>query len=63
MGQLERMLAETGFTPLLVNLESLTARPSAGGGQQTLCRIENACMYFFVYIDKVTTVSFSNYGK
>ncbi len=27
----ERMLAATGFTSLLVNLESLTSKPNAGG--------------------------------
>ncbi len=30
----ERMLTATGFTPLLVNLESMTAKLNAGGGSK-----------------------------
>ncbi len=30
----ERMLTATGFTPLLVNLESMTLKPNAGGGSK-----------------------------
>ncbi len=30
----ERMLTSTGFTPLLVNLESMTSKPNAGGGSK-----------------------------
>ncbi len=30
----ERMLAATGLTPLLVNLESITSKPNAGGGSK-----------------------------
>ncbi len=30
----ERMLMATGFTPLLVNLESMTSKPNAGGGRK-----------------------------
>ncbi len=30
----ERMLAATGFTPLLVNLESMTSKLNAGGGSK-----------------------------
>ncbi len=32
----ERMLTATGFTPLLVNLESMTSKPSASGGSKDL---------------------------
>ncbi len=32
----EHMLATTGFTPLLVNLESMTSKPSKGGGSKTV---------------------------
>ncbi len=30
------MLAATGFAPLLVNFQSMTAKPKAGGGSQNL---------------------------
>ncbi len=36
----ERMLTATGFTPLLVNLESMTSKPNPCGGQQRLRRME-----------------------
>ncbi len=31
------MLAVTGFTPLLVNLESMASKPHAGGGSKKMC--------------------------
>ncbi len=31
----ERMLTATGFTPLLVNLASMTSKPNAGGAAKT----------------------------
>ncbi len=34
------MLVATGFTPLLVNLESMTSKPNAGGGSKKLCCME-----------------------
>ncbi len=37
----ERMLTVTGFTPPLVNLESMTSKLNAGGGQQRLRRMES----------------------
>ncbi len=37
----ERMLTATGFTPLLVDLESITSKSNAGGGQQRLSRMES----------------------
>ncbi len=57
----ERMLAATGLTPLLVNLQSMTSKPNAGGGN-TVCvswKIEEA-MHYFVNADKVTTDSTSD---
>ncbi len=30
----ERMLAATGFTPLLVNFECMTSKPNAGGSNK-----------------------------
>ncbi len=30
----ERMLMATGFTPLLVNLENMSLKPNAGGGNK-----------------------------
>ncbi len=37
----ERMLAATSLTPLLVNLQSLTSKTNAGGGQQRLRHMES----------------------
>ncbi len=37
----ERMLAATGFTPLLVNLESMTSKPNAGGAAKILSHGKN----------------------
>ncbi len=31
----------SGFIPLLVNLQSMTAKPRAGGGQRKLRRVES----------------------
>ncbi len=52
----ERMLAATGFTPLLVNLESMTSKPNAGGGSKD-CVAWKVVMasHYFVHADKVTT--------
>ncbi len=57
-GPLERVLTATGFTPLLVNLESLTSKPSAGGGSKDCVawKVEKA-VHYFVHADKVTTHS------
>ncbi len=54
----ERMLAVTGFTPLLVNLESMTSKPNAGGDSKDCVewKVEKAGHYF-VHADKVTTDS------
>ncbi len=47
-----RLHAATGFTPLLVNLESMTTKPNAGGGSKNCVgwKDEKA-----VHADKVTT--------
>ncbi len=37
----ELMLAATSLTPLLVNLQSMTSKPNAGGGQQRLRHMES----------------------
>ncbi len=37
----ERMLAATGFTPLLINLESVLSRSNPGEGSKKLCRMES----------------------
>ncbi len=42
------MLASTGFTPLLVNLESMTSKLNAGAW-----KVEKA-MHYFLHADKVT---------
>ncbi len=49
------MLASTGFTPLLVNLESMTSRPNAGGSSKCCVawKVEKA-VHNFVHADKVT---------
>ncbi len=50
------MLAATGFTPLLVNLESMTSKPNASGGSKDCVawKVEKA-MHYFVHADKGTT--------
>ncbi len=49
----ERMLVATGFTPLLVNLESMTSKASAGGGSKDCVawKVKKA-MHYFVHADK-----------
>ncbi len=44
----ERILRTTGFTPLLVNPESLTAKPKARGGSRNCvaCKIEKSVPHF-----------------
>ncbi len=58
------MLAATGFTPLLANLESMTSKPNAGGGSKDCVtwKVEEA-MHNFVHADKVTTDSSTDWGK
>ncbi len=48
------MLVATGFTLLLVNLESMASKPNAGGG--VAWKVEKA-VHNFVYADKVTADS------
>ncbi len=57
----ERMLATTGFIPLLANLESMTAKPNADGGSKDCVtwKVEEA-MHNFVHANKVTTDSSTN---
>ncbi len=52
------MLAATGFTPLLVNLESVTSKPNAGGGSKDCVawKVEEA-VHNSVHADKVSTDS------
>ncbi len=54
----ERMLATTSLTPLLVNLQSMTSKPNAGGGSKyrVTWKVEEA-VHNFVHADKVTTNS------
>ncbi len=54
----ERILTATGFTPLLVNLQSMTSKPNAGGGSKyrVTWKVEEA-VHNFVHADKVTTNS------
>ncbi len=54
----ECMLAATGFTPLLVNLESMTSKPNAGGGSKDCVtwKVEEA-VHNFLRADKVTAGS------
>ncbi len=49
------MLAATGFTSLLANLESMTSKPNAGGGNENCVawKIEKV-VYYFVNADKFT---------
>ncbi len=60
----ERMLAATGPTPLLVNLESRTSKPNTGGGSQNCVtwKAEEA-VHNFVHAHKGTTDSSTDYGK
>ncbi len=54
----ERMLVATGLTPLLVNLESMTSKPTAGEGVKDCVRWKNEeAVDKFVHADKVTTDS------
>ncbi len=52
------MLTATGFTPLLVNLESMTSKPNVGGDSKNCAawKAEKA-VHYFVYADKVNTDS------
>ncbi len=54
----ECMLATTSLTPLLVNLQSMTSKPNAGGGREyrVTWKVEEA-VHNFVHADKVTTNS------
>ncbi len=54
----EHMLATTGFTPLLLNLESTTSKPNAVGGTEDCAewKVEEA-VHDFIHADKVNTDS------
>ncbi len=60
----ERMLAATGFAPLLVNLENITAKPKAGGGNKNCVawKVEKT-VHYFVHTYKVTKSSSTGKGK
>ncbi len=60
----ERMLATTSLTPLLVNLQSMTSKPNAGGGSEyrVTWKVEEA-VHNFLHADKVTTNSSTDQGK
>ncbi len=49
----------TCLTPLLVNLESMTSRPSAVGGSKDCVtwKVEESHMHYFVHACKITTDS------
>ncbi len=52
------MFAATGFTPLLVNLESMTTKPNAGGGSKNCVGWKDEkAVHYSVHADKVTTDS------
>ncbi len=55
------MLAVKTFTPQLVNLESMTAKPRSGGGSRncSASKVEEA-VHYVVHIDKVTTDSYKD---
>ncbi len=57
----ERMLATPSLTPLLVNFQSMTSKPNAGGGSKDCVtwKVEEA-VHNFVHADKVTTESSTN---
>ncbi len=52
------MLTATGFTPMLVNLESMTSKPKAVRGSINCVawKVEEA-VHYFVHVDKVITDS------
>ncbi len=54
----EHILTATGFTPLLVNPESMTSKPNAGGGSNDCVawKVEKA-VHHSVHANKVTTDS------
>ncbi len=54
----ERMLAATGFTPLLANLESMTTKPKADGGSKNSVAFKaEKTVHYFAHTDEVTTDS------
>ncbi len=57
----ERMLAATGLTLLLVNLESMTSKPNAGGVSKDYVawKVQEA-VHNVVHADRVTTDSASD---
>ncbi len=58
------MLTAADFTPLLVNLESMTSKPNAGGGSKDCVAWKvGKAMHNFVHTDKVTMDSSTDLGK
>ncbi len=58
------MLVATGCTPRLMSLETMTAKPGAGGGSQNCAtwKIEKA-MHYFVHTSKANTDYSTDYGE
>ncbi len=58
------MLAATGFSSLLVVLESITTKPNVGGGSKDCVAwtVEKA-VYSFEHADKATAESSTDKGK
>ncbi len=55
----ERMLATMSLTPLLVNLQSMTSKPNAGGGSKYRVTFKvDVAVHYFVHADKVTSYSY-----
>ncbi len=55
------MLAATGFTSLLVNLESMISKPIADGGSKNCVGWKvGKAVHYFVLADKVTMDSYTD---
>ncbi len=50
----ERVLAAAGFTALLVNLESVTSKPSTDVAAKTVAWKVEKAVHYFVPVDNVT---------
>ncbi len=60
----ERMLAATGFAPMLVNFQRMTAKPKTGGSSKhcVAWKVKKA-VHYFVPTDKTTTEFSTDWGK
>ncbi len=63
MEQVRDGISGSGFTPLLVSLESMTSKPKAGGGSIDCVtwKVEEA-VHNVIHADKVTTDSSTDLG-